>query len=101
MSLYQDYFVTRKEDIPENFIKFCIVDTHVKSTQLDPELPVYFGIDNQINSHRLSEVTIDQVKNNEVVHIAWFYKWYNYTQGISSLIQTRDNINYYRFSQFV
>ena len=97
MSSFTEYFVENIDNISEGFIKFCSIDTHVKSAYFTPDLPLYFGIDNGIDDYRLSHVTIDQIQDNQLKHIAWFYKTYNYTRGIGELIQNPENINYYRF----
>ena len=96
MTQYRDYFANSTGEIPSNFILFCKIDTHVLSSTLNPDQPLYFGIDNDVNNLRLSRVTIDQYPGNQVKHIAWFYKSYNYTKGIGEIIENISNLPYYK-----
>lgn len=93
---HQQFVLQNIDEVPDNYVKFIRVTSHISSELYDPSQPLYLGVDHTYEDYRLSKVTIDQIKNNKIKHIAHFYKRYQYTRGLQLLLDNLENINYYK-----
>ena len=75
----REYFLSKNEDIPENYIKFKDIEMSIKNTNPCNYDLVYFQITNKTVNSSFSNIDImGQNEFNEQISLATFYKQSNH-----------------------
>ena len=95
--MFEQFTSISLSDIPSGFIKFTTLNILIDHQQLDEEQPIYLSIDHAAKRGPLSDVCLDQRKpNGAMKHFAYFYTYCQYTKGLKLLLDSFDNLDFYR-----
>ena len=95
---YKQFSVIKPQDVPIDFINLNQLNITISTQQMDENKPLFLSVDENVNnSSTLSNVCIDQENDkNEIKHIAYFYKSYDYTHAFRLMLNDQQNLEYYK-----
>ena len=95
---YKQFSVINPQDVPNDFINLNQLNITISRQQMDENKPLFLSVDENVNnSSTLSNVCIDQENDkNEIKHIAYFYKSYDYTHAFRLMLNDQQNLEYYK-----
>ena len=90
----RNYFLSKNEDIPNNYIKFKDIEMSIKNSNPCNYDLVYFQITNNIGSHSFSNIDImGENEFNDQISLATFYKQSNDTFGLTKILTNSTYLN--------
>ena len=94
---FKDFSAITLDDIPNGFINFNKLNIKIDKQQMKEDKPLYLSVDDGVSRGKYSNVCVDQEGDDGAIkHIAYFYKKYGYSKAFEIMLNTEENLKYYR-----